>query len=126
MTATENKDKVYINEYGLIEIIVHGDQTVESVNALADKTDDFVHKFHSEGKPALVLDNLMLLGNAPSNVRKTVIKRIRNAHIDKFAFVGTDRMLRLGSNLVLRAIGKGNSVKYFDDYGTAVTWLQEK
>jgi hypothetical protein len=65
----------------------------------------------------------MLIGKVPPAARKKVVERAKNIDYDKLAFVGNATILRLGANLILRAIGRGDKVKYFDDYGTAVVWL---
>jgi hypothetical protein len=117
------KNKVFINEYDIVEIIVHGDQTIASVDAMATQAENLVKKQCQQGKPALILDNLMLIGNVPAEARKQVVARAKSIDYDKLAFVGNEKIIRLGANLILRAIGKGNKVKYFDSYGDAVIWL---
>ncbi len=118
-----SKNKVFINEYDVVEIIVDGDQTVKSVSKMADDAEKLIKQQRAAGKPAFVLDNLMLIGTVPPEARKKVVERVKAIDSDKFAFVGSDRIIRLGANLLLRAIGKGNKVKYFDNYGEAITWL---
>ena len=125
MSEKARKKKVFINEYGLIEIIVAGDQTVESVRKMSDQSFNLVKKQREAGKPALILDNLMLIGKVPHDARKIVVETGKNLDYDKLAFVGNDTIIRLGANLILHAIGKGSKVKYFDDYGEAVSWLTE-
>ena len=126
MKEQTSKNKVFINEYGTIEIIVHGDQTTESVTQMSDEADKLVNKLRKSGKPALILDNLMLIGKVPPEARKIVVERAKKIASDKIAFVGSDTIIRLGANLILQAIGKGSKVKYFDNYGEAINWLTEE
>lgn len=120
------KNKVFINEYDVIEIVVAGDQTADSITKLADETDVFVDKLRSEGKPVILLDNLFTMGKTPPEARKVFVERAKAMNYDKFAMVSNDRMIRFGANLLLQAIGKAGKVKYFDDYGDAIKWLTEK
>lgn len=120
------KNKVFIHTHGLIEIIVNGDQTVESVQAMADMAAELGNQQRDAGKPVLVLDNLLYIGAVPPDARKRVVELAKTLKYDKLAMVGKGTALRLGANLMLQAIGKGKYVKYFDDYNKAVAWLQAK
>lgn len=126
MTKQTGKNKVFLNDYGIVEIIVYGDQTPGSVTKLADDAEALIAKQRKNNKPALILDNLILLGKATPEARKVVVERGKSIDYDRLAFLGNDTLLRLASNLILTAIGKGNKVKYFDDYGLAVGWLTDE
>jgi hypothetical protein len=117
-------NKVFFNQNDIIEIIVDGDQTVESVMAMADEAEELLAQRKDQGKPTLVLDNLLRIGNVPPEARKKVVERAKTLEYDKLAFVGKGRVLRFGSNLILQAIGKGDKLKYFDDYDAAIAWLK--
>lgn len=117
-------NRVFINEHELVEIIVDGDQTVASVEAMADKALQFGRKQRKAGKRALILDNLLLMGAVPPEARRRVVELAKSMDYDKLAMVGKGTVLRLGTNLMLQATGKGSRVRYFEDYDRAVAWLQ--
>jgi hypothetical protein len=117
-------NKVFINQDGLIEIVVAGDQTFESVQAMGEKVLEIARQLHADGKPALLLDNLLLVGQVPTEARQLVVTLVKSSDYDKLAMVGKGTAMRLGANLMLQATGRGKKVKYFDDRAKAEYWLQ--
>ena len=117
-------NRVFINEHDLVEIIVSGDQTVNSVQTMADKAQQLGMRQRQAGKGALVLDNLLGMGNVPPKARQRVVELAKTMDYDKLAMVGKGTVLRLGTNLMLQATGKGQRVRYFEDYDKAVEWLK--
>jgi hypothetical protein len=117
-------NRVFINEHDLIEIVVDGDQTVKSVQAMADKALQLASEQRKVGKRPLILDNLLHMGTVPPEARKRVVELAKSMEYDKLAMVGKGTVLRLGTNLMLQATGKGSRVKYFENYDKAVLWLK--
>jgi len=117
------QNRIFINEQGIIEILVVGDQTVESVQAMGDTATALARKQAAAGRPALLLDNLLQMGTVPAEARKLVVDLIKSTDYDKLAMLGTDPVLRFGANLMLQATGKGARVKYFEDRDKCVAWL---
>jgi hypothetical protein len=103
-------NRVFINEQGIIEIHVVGDQTVESIQAMGDRAMELGRKQQAAGKPALILDNLLGIGMVPREGRKLVIDLIKSSDYDRFAMLGSDSILRFGANLMLQATGKGAAI----------------
>lgn len=120
----ESKNKVFLNSNGLIEIIVNGDQTVASVQAMGDEAERLCIKQHENNKKALVLDNLLQIGEVPQEARQLVVRLAKTMEYDKLAMVGNGTILRLGANLMLQATRRADKVKYFDDYDKATDWLK--
>jgi hypothetical protein len=116
-------NEVYINKYGIIEIHVVGDQTVKTVNAMGDGVRKLAQELRDAAKPVLVLDVLDQMGQVPPEARRQVVAIAKEVVFVRAAMVGKSPVLRLGANLILRAIGKGGMVKYFEDYAVAVEWL---
>lgn len=117
-------NKVFLNDEGVLEIIVNGDQTVASVQAMGDEVIRLGAEERRAGKPVLVLDNLFQMGKVPDDARRRVAEIAKAADFDKLAFAGSGGILRLGANLILQATGKSGKVKYFDDYQKAILWLK--
>jgi len=117
------KNKVRLNDQGIIEILVNGDQTVDSVQAMADRATELGDVQQSAGKRILILDNLTMIGAVPPDARKRVVELAKSLPYDKLAMLGKGTAIRLGANLMLQATGRGRYVKYFDDYDKATRWL---
>jgi hypothetical protein len=115
-------NKVFINEYGIIEINVIGNQTPGSVELMGDAA----KKFLENNEKKLILDDVTQLGEAGKEVRQKVVEYGKILQYDKLALLGTSGLLQLGSNLMLQAIGKGKSIKYFTDRDKAIEWLLAK
>ena len=119
-------NKVFVNQYDIIEIVVSGDQTVDAVDDMAKRSYELVDSQHQSGKPALLLNNLLTMGDIPPEARKLVVKYARTRRSDKFAIVGKGETFRFTANLLLQAMRRDKSAKYFDDYDEAVKWLLTK
>jgi UDP-N-acetylmuramyl pentapeptide synthase len=116
-------NKVFLTNTDIIEIIAVGDQSIESIDELANKALDLIDVQSSAGKPALILGNLLQLGATTADARARIVRHAQRKHIDKFALVGTGASLRITGNLVLQATGLGDNAKYFEDYDEAVRWI---
>jgi UDP-N-acetylmuramyl pentapeptide synthase len=120
-----SENDVFINEHNIIEIIVCGDQTVASVQAMGDDAMKLARDYRRSGKRVLILDNLLEIGEVPSDAFKQVMDLIKSSEYDRFAMVGKGSAIRIGANLILKAIGRSKHVKYFDDMNAATAWLLE-
>ncbi len=118
-------NKVYIDPDGLLQIWVVGDQTAESVREMGEKLGFYTHKLREEHKAVLVLDNLMRMGKTTSEARQEVARIARTLDFDRGAMVGDgSALMRYGTNLMLRAIGRGN-LRYFNHLESAQKWLTQ-
>jgi len=123
MVSEMSENKVFKNEFGVVEAVVVGDQTAASIQHMFDQASELCDGMRQADRPVLILDNLTKVGKAPTEGLKVVVGNVKSTDFDKFAFVGSGTLFRLGAVLVLQAIGKGDSVKYFDDYDAAISWL---
>jgi hypothetical protein len=117
-------NRVFINDDEIVEIIVNGDQTVVSVQAMGDQALALARELQRQNKPALLLDNLLLMGTVPPEARRLVAELVKSYDYDRLAMLGHGTALRLGANLILQATGKGKRVKYFEDRAHATAWLK--
>ncbi|HEX3082361.1 MAG TPA: hypothetical protein VHQ86_03835 [Candidatus Saccharimonadia bacterium] len=116
-------NKVYIDSDGLLHIWVIGDQTQESVREMGEKLGFYVRQLRDNGKPVLVLDNLLKMGTTTSEARREVARIARTLDFDRGAMVGGgSAVMRHGTNLMLRAIGRSN-LRYFGGMESARSWL---
>ena len=71
--AKLGKNRVFITDNDLVEIIVNGDQTFASVQVMGDEALRLSLKQRKAGKRALILDNLLQMGAVPPEARKLVV-----------------------------------------------------
>jgi hypothetical protein len=119
-------NQVFINDHDIIEIIVDGDQTIKSVQAMGDDANKLIAQYRKQGKRPVVIDNLSKIGKVPSDARKRVVEIAKAMKCDKLAMYGNNVVLKFGANLLLNAIGRAGQVKYFDDYDKAIDWLKSE
>ena len=73
-----------------------------------------------------MLDDLTEMGRVSPSGRSIVVQRAKEIDYDKLAFVINDAPIRLVSNLIIRAINKGDKVRNFATSEDAVKWLIAK
>jgi hypothetical protein len=116
---------VFLNGEEIIEIVTEGSQTVASIEHMGREVDNLITEQKASGKPALILDNLLQLGPVEADGRKLVVELAKQLDYDRAAMLGKGGIMRLGTNLMLRAVGKSYKLRYFDDRAKAVAWLKE-
>lgn len=117
-------NRVFINKHGLIEIKVRGDQTIASVQDMGNEAMSLARRARKQKKPALILDNLLEIGDVPVEARHRVAELVKSSDYDKLAMLGSGVLIKLGANLILQATGRGKQVRYFDSRTAAIRWLQ--
>lgn len=111
----------------IVYIYVIGDQTAASVAAMGKDVSRLLKKLDTQGKPGLVLDDITLLGNTDMQARRGVVELAKSLPYKKAAMLGDGSVvMRVGTNLLLKAMGKGDSVRYFEDHDLAIAWLTAK
>jgi len=118
-------NQVFINDEDIIEIVVQGDQTVHSIQAMSTAALELAASQRAAGKPVTLLDNLLGMGDVPPEGRKLVVDLLKSNEYDKLAMLGANNILRFGANLILQATGKSAQAKYFDDREKCISWLLE-
>ena len=121
-----NENKVYLDNNGLIVIEVIGDQNVQSVEAMGQAVAVLIESRRKQGKPALLLDNLLHMGKVDTEARKKVVELSKTLNYDKTAMLGKGGLMRFGTRLMLQAAGKADKIRYFDDANEATYWLQSE
>lgn len=116
--------KVRVTKNGIVEFIVHGDQTPASVNKMADEANILMQERRKAGQPAMMLDDLTNMGKVSYEARKVIVKRAKEIDYDKLAFVINDAVvIRMAAGLIVQAIGKGDKIRNFASHDDAVKWL---
>lgn len=124
MNMRVNKaNKVYLDDRGVIQIHVVGDQFEASVREMGEAAMRLAKRCERDRVPVLMIDNLMQIGEVPATGRKVVVEYGKKIEYNRLALLGKGHLLRLGANLLIQAIGKGDSVRYFEDEQQAMRWL---
>ena len=116
-------NQVYSNPQGIIEIEVVGDQTEITVREMGLQIKTLIAQTRHNSQPVLLLDNLKRMGNTTPEARREVARLAKSLDFDRTAMLGQNNiMMRYGTNLMLRAIGKPN-IRYFANRDAALLWL---
>lgn len=108
----------------IIEIKVVGDQNLSSVTDMSKKIAELLEAQRKAGKPLLVLDDITAIGNTDIPARKKVSEMAKTLPFHKAVMLGDGSVLmRVGTNLLLKGIGMGGKVRYFEDREKAKEWL---
>lgn len=117
-------NSVWLNDDGIIEIRVLGNQTYDTVTKMGEDAEELLASLKILGKPGLILDDITELGNTDIAARKKVASLANTLPFERVAMLGDGSVvMRVGTNLLLRAVGKGRQIRYFEDRAKAVEWL---
>ena len=118
-------NKVFLNDDDIVEIHVVGDQTHDSVMAMGAATEKLLTKLAAQNKIGLILDDITALGATDTAARQTVSQLARTLPFAKTAMVGDGgKLIRVGTEFLLQAIGMGSKIKYFENRDDAIKWLK--
>jgi len=117
------QNKVYLDKDNIINIEVVGDQTVESVTEMGRQIEGLITEQRKVGKPSLILDNLLAMGDVGPEARQLVVDLAKRLDYDRTAMVGKGGLMKFGTNLMLRATGRSYRAKYFENLAEARSWL---
>jgi hypothetical protein len=117
-------NRVFLDEQGVLRILVIGDQTAETVREMGEKVTHYVGHLRSQDRPVLIFDDLRLMGATTSDARREVARFTKQLRFDRAAMVGDGSLfMRHGTNLMLRAIGR-STARYFGSEESALKWLK--
>ena len=117
-------NKVFINSDDIVEIHVVGDQNRQSVMVMGDQAKLLLKQLTERNKPALILDDITQMKRTDTPARQTVSELARSLPYKKVAMVGQDNpLMRVGTQLLIQAIGMGSKIKFFVNRDKAMKWL---
>ena len=121
------KNKVWINQDGLIEVDVVGDQTPDTVRQMSDEVMILAGELRLQGKEVFVLDDISRMSlKQPPAVAREVGAQAKRIQFTRLALLGSgNALLRYGTNFIIRGLGMPKTMKYFTDRPTAERWLRE-
>lgn len=118
-----SKNKVWLSSDDIIMIDVVGDQNAASVELMGREVSVFITRLRGRRKPVCILDSLLEMGKVDPKGRALVVELGKQLHYDRLAMLGTSGVLRIGANLMLRAINKSN-IRFFTNRDAALEWLK--
>lgn len=120
----QRKNSVRITRDGIIESVIRTDLDYETAYRQGDKVLEKIKQLNAEGKPIFIMHDALEMGIVSHEARKHIIEVSRATDFDRMAIVGKGTIIRLASNLMVQAIGKGDTVKFFHDRDQAIAWLK--
>lgn len=117
-------NRVFLTNDNIIQIDVVGNQNRASVELMGRQISTLITQLRATGKTCLILDNLLEMGTVDQEARRLVVELGKRLDYDRAVMVGKGGMMRFGTNLMLRATGRGDKIRFFEDYEEAVKWLQ--
>lgn len=116
---------VYLHDDGYIYVSVVGDQTAQSVKTMGDEVSTLLKRLKAQRKPRLILDDITTMGHTDIPARRMVADLAKTLDFDRVVLLGDgSTLMRVGTNLMLKAIGRSN-IRYFDDPDQAINWLTQ-
>lgn len=115
-----HKNKVFLDEQGVIWNIYLGEQTPESVHNVGNKTVKIIEHEGVTVKGILV-DNTNARFDEASTAQGYKETQRVNSH--KIAFIGANRATKIAINLMSGALGTETTTRYFEQPKLAIIWL---
>src|SRR5690349_4458700 len=81
-------NKVYLDGNCVIVIEVVGDQDMHSVEQMGREVERLITQQRELGKPVMVLDNVLKIGNVGPDARKLVVDLAKRLDYDRLALLG--------------------------------------
>ncbi|HJZ05002.1 hypothetical protein A2634_01760 [Candidatus Amesbacteria bacterium RIFCSPHIGHO2_01_FULL_48_32] len=117
-------NQVFLGEDGFIHNIVQGDQDATAAQYIHDQTVKLASQLSVSNRPIKILSDLTDIGKVDSNARRIASNIIQETEVNKVAIFGGNRLMRHMVNLVIKATGKTDRVRYFDAFDQAISWLK--
>lgn len=116
-------NKVFKGKDGIIRNIYTGDQDYDTIDDVVQKTKEF---YREVGKPLKILVNLEHVGRLNKGVLLGALKALRTNIYEKIAIVKSTVIYRALSHFVIKASGREDKIKFFDEEDEALGWLKSR
>ena len=119
-------NKVFINNDGILEIIIKGDQHVDNFKDIIEQTNETEKNMILAGKPLKTLVNINDMGEVDKSIIYEALQSILERNYYRTAIYGEYSKNSVLMHL-LSGIGKFNYTrfKYFKSKSDAIAWLNE-
>lgn len=119
-------DRIFLNEEGLIEVQVEGDQTYMTFENLKPDAIELLNKLQQAGKPRLGLVDISKQGKFSADSNRAAMEVLESLNYDKLAIYGGNAITTEVSKAIVLAMGKSGNTKVYQKREEAVNWLLGK
>jgi hypothetical protein len=119
-------DKIFLNDEGMIEVQVEGDQTYMTFENLRDDAARLLNELQASGKPRLGLVDISKQGKFSADSNRAAMEVLESLNYDKLAIFGGNTILTEVSKAIVLALGKSENTHVFQHREEAVAWLLGK
>jgi len=119
-------DRIFLNEEGLIEVQVEGDQTYMTFENLKPDATELLNKLQQAGKPRLGLIDISKQGKFSADSNRAAMEVLESLNYDKLAIYGGNAITTEVSKAIVLAMGKSANTKVYQKREEAVNWLLGK
>ncbi|NBW29308.1 hypothetical protein EBR37_02925 [bacterium] len=119
-------DRIFLNEEGLIEVQVEGDQTYMTFENLKPDATELLNKLQQAGKPRLGLIDISKQGKFSADSNRAAMEVLESLNYDKLAIYGGNAITTEVSKAIVLAMGKSGNTKVYQKREEAVNWLLAK
>lgn len=116
-------NKNFIGSDGIIHNVYDGDQSAETLNQLAEEMPKLTRQLRRQSKKVLILTDITKLGRISLPGRVLGVKIIKNTDFDKVAIFGPSFMEKTIFEVVANLVGRGLTIRYFNNEKDARAWL---
>jgi hypothetical protein len=121
MQSATYQNKVFINDYGYIEIQLIGDQSEITFRHSYIEVQPLVEKLHKRGKPLYGLIDMSQETGYSLASDKAALDILESLTYDKLAMCNVPHA-KVAQGII-QAIGKDENTKIFSDRNDALAWL---
>lgn len=111
---------------GVVELVQTGFQTLAASTQFVKPIDDIVAQRRKDGKPALILTDISGVTGHEAKVRDSA-HQLLQSDFDGMAVVTDNNVTaRLIGNWLVRLVGVGQRVQFFEHRDEALAWLLKR
>lgn len=109
---------------GVVELVQTGYQTVKSTVQFAAQIDELVRQNRASHKPALILADISGISGHETKVRDMAHSLLKSDFDAMAVVTAANVTARLIGNWLVKIVGVGERVQFFEDQDEALVWLR--
>ena len=121
MDTDHDQNKVFINDEGIVEVIIIGDQTETTFKHIYYEAVPLIEKLRADKKPVLGLVDMSQETSYSLASDKAALELIESVDYDKLAMCNAPHF-KVTEGIIM-ATGRSNNTKLFKNRDDALAWL---
>ncbi|MEI8338602.1 MAG: hypothetical protein WCF91_01585 [bacterium] len=117
-------NRIFLNQDGIVEAIIEGEQTYMTFDNLTVDAQKLLDQLQKEGRPRLGVIDVTNQKNFTPDTNRAAMQILESLNYDKVAIYGAKALLTEVTKAIILAMGKTNNTKIFPDRDSAVAWLK--